>query len=67
MKTKKRNPQDLTSRNNDARKKEITALKKRVKELEELAKYSIARFEVIEREYVKMTEYIERLYRHKSL
>jgi hypothetical protein len=41
-KTKKRNPKDLTSRNNDARKKEIEALKKRVDNVEKELKILIS-------------------------
>lgn len=36
MKTKKRNPADLTKRNNDARKKKEASLEKRVRSLERI-------------------------------
>mgnify|MGYP003661149360 CR=1 FL=1 len=35
-KPKKRNPADLTKRNNDARKKEVIALERRVRRLEDV-------------------------------
>ena len=56
--TKKRNPNDSTFRN-------INALKKRVKELEQLAKYILARFSIIDRCYMETCERILKLEERK--
>jgi len=41
-KTKRKNPSDLTKRNNDARKKEIAELGRRIKRLEQILKILLA-------------------------
>ena len=45
---KKRNPSDLTKRNNDARKKEIAALRITVKDLREAVILLVKRVKVLE-------------------
>jgi hypothetical protein len=55
MKTKKRNATDLTTRNNDARKREIAELRDRLTVLEARVNYDLCSIEFIFEELKRMT------------